>query len=375
MPEVVSPYRVCPIGAHVDHQHGPVLGMAIRLGTRLSFEPASGPACALESGAFSERASFDVRAPEAGRAEDWTRYPRAAAWALRDKLPADARGITGRVEGSLAGGGLSSSASLILACLNALALANGIELGAEDQVRLSFEAENGFVGLKSGVLDPAAIVASRRGALALIDTREVRWETIQPAPETPPWRVLVAFSGRTRNLVATGFNQRVEECGAAARRVAAATGLPATERLGDLPEDLLAEALATLPPVEARRARHFVGERERVREGAALWKAGDLAGFGERMVASCRSSIVNFETGSEELVALHELLLEGGCFGARFSGAGFAGCAVGLVPAARAEACREFVERRFAERFPALADSARTFVTEGDDGIRVTQDS
>ena len=26
---VVSPYRVCPIGAHIDHQQGPVLGMAI----------------------------------------------------------------------------------------------------------------------------------------------------------------------------------------------------------------------------------------------------------------------------------------------------------------------------------------------------------
>jgi len=40
---VISPYRVCPIGAHVDHQYGPVLGMAIDVGTTLAFVPAYAP--------------------------------------------------------------------------------------------------------------------------------------------------------------------------------------------------------------------------------------------------------------------------------------------------------------------------------------------
>ena len=26
---VASPYRICPLGAHIDHQGGPVLGMTI----------------------------------------------------------------------------------------------------------------------------------------------------------------------------------------------------------------------------------------------------------------------------------------------------------------------------------------------------------
>ena len=34
---VVSPYRICPLGAHVDHQGGDVLGRTIDTGTVLAF--------------------------------------------------------------------------------------------------------------------------------------------------------------------------------------------------------------------------------------------------------------------------------------------------------------------------------------------------
>jgi galactokinase len=34
---IFSPYRVCPIGAHVDHQHGLVTGFAINKGVDLWF--------------------------------------------------------------------------------------------------------------------------------------------------------------------------------------------------------------------------------------------------------------------------------------------------------------------------------------------------
>ena len=34
---IFSPYRVCPLGAHVDHQHGLVTGFAIDKGVDLWF--------------------------------------------------------------------------------------------------------------------------------------------------------------------------------------------------------------------------------------------------------------------------------------------------------------------------------------------------
>ena len=35
---IFSPYRVCPLGAHVDHQHGLVTGFAIDKGVDLRFD-------------------------------------------------------------------------------------------------------------------------------------------------------------------------------------------------------------------------------------------------------------------------------------------------------------------------------------------------
>ena len=36
---VTSPYRISPLGAHIDHQGGPVLGMTINARTLLAFIP------------------------------------------------------------------------------------------------------------------------------------------------------------------------------------------------------------------------------------------------------------------------------------------------------------------------------------------------
>jgi galactokinase len=35
--KIFSPYRICPLGAHVDHQHGLVTGFAFDKGVKLIF--------------------------------------------------------------------------------------------------------------------------------------------------------------------------------------------------------------------------------------------------------------------------------------------------------------------------------------------------
>jgi galactokinase/galacturonokinase len=152
---VVSPYRVCPIGAHIDHQRGPVLGMAIGAWSLLAFAPVSGSKLRMTSDAFPGEAQLDLAEPiDVG--QGWGRYLRAAAWALRERLPRRPTGLVGSVGGSLPGGGLGSSASILVAYLLALAHANGLTLGPEELVALARRAENEFVGVASGILDPAA---------------------------------------------------------------------------------------------------------------------------------------------------------------------------------------------------------------------------
>lgn len=367
---VVSPYRICPIGAHVDHQGGPVLGTAIDAETLFAFTPAEDGRCRLESTNFEGR--FETTLGPGGPApEGWGRYFWAAAASVLPRAEGPSRGVDGLLEGSLPGGGLSSSASVVLAYLVALAEANEIDLAPEDLIQLSRHAENEFVGVKCGILDPACIVASKRDHMVSIDTQHCRWDTVSGDRSARGSRFVVAFSGVDRNLRHTGFNDRVDQCHAAARRIGALCGDAAAEKLGDHNDATLEAHMNALPHVEQKRARHFLEERRRVLAGVEAWRSGDLEEFGRLMNDSCRSSIENFEVGSPEIVALHELVVASpGVYGARFSGAGFGGCVVALVAAERAEECREHIERRHRQSAPDL-ESARVFVARSRDGLHM----
>ncbi len=370
--DISVPYRICPLGAHSDHQGGVVLGQAINVGTHLAFVPTrSGTAaCRLESLNYPGVAVFDAASPVPPRAPAWARYAWAASCVVGKRAGGPMRGVEAVVQGDLPGGGLSSSASVLVGWLLAFAAVNDVDFTAAQLVHAGLRAEVEGVGVKVGLLDPASIVAARRGHLLAIDCADESWQAVPPGPGASEARFLVCFSGVTRALAGSEFNQRVTEAHAAAARLAAAGGLVAT-RLGELPDELWRAHGEDLPEPLRRRARHFFAERARVLAGLEAWRCGDLIGFGAAMSASCRSSLVNWEVGSRELVALQGLLVEiPGVLGARFSGAGFAGCVVALVEAGRAEACRDQIESLYCAAVPEFAMAARFFVAESVDGVQ-----
>ena len=369
---VVSPYRICPIGAHVDHQGGPVLGTAIDTETLLAFAPSGSSVSSIESANFEGTYELDPAAPEAAASpEGWARYFWAASSAFRAAHPEATHGIRARVEGALPGGGLSSSASVVLAYLAALAAVNRVSLSPTDQILLARRAENEFVGVKCGILDPACIVASKRDHLVAIDTQQPRFDPVAPAPSARPSVFLVAFSGADRNLRHTGFNDRVTQCHEAARKLGELCGHSEATKLGDLDDAVFEHHLESLEDTLQKRARHFFEERRRVLQGVDAWRRGDVEAFGALMTDSCRSSIENFEVGSPEIVDLHDLILRTrGVLGARFSGAGFGGCVVALVAASEAEACRDEIEETYRASAPNRTN-ARVFLAHSRDGLHV----
>ena len=342
--------------------------MAVSAHTKLTFSPSASSEVRLKSVNFPDEVRFELGDPtepsgQPGQPE-WGRYPRAAALALGERVT---RGIEGTVEGTLPGGGLSSSASVLLAYLTALADANGLELTSKETAELALRAERDFVGVKVGILDFAAIVGAERDQLLFIDSRENRWEALALGDGAPAWRILVAFTGTTRNLAATGYNSRVDECFEAVATLAAAAGLEAARGLHDFTDAQFDEHRTKLEGAPARRARHFFTERARVQRGAELWRRGHLEEFGALMNASCESSIQNWESGSPELIELQQILLETeGVYGSRFSGAGFGGCVVALVDGTRDEDIRRSVEHTMDARPPASV-----FLLDSDDGVRI----
>ncbi|MFH1568185.1 MAG: galactokinase family protein, partial [Gemmatimonadota bacterium] len=370
---VRSPYRICPLGAHIDHQLGTVTAMAIDRAVHLAYAPVDEPRVRLRSRDFAGEVDFPLDPVPPKREGDWGNFPRGAVRALQDAGHALRRGLVGVTAGRLGEGGLSSSAAIGVAYLLALEEANGIPLPADDNIALDQAIENGYLGLRNGILDQSAILLSRRDQLTVIDCKARQHELAPAGSGMPPFAILIPFSGLTQALVSTDYNRRVEECRVAATVLLAAAGRPGAEpRLGNLSAAEYEACRGSLTGAPGRRAAHFFTEMDRVGRGIRAWKAGDLSEVGRLMTASGDSSIRQYECGSPPLVDLYEILVSvAGVYGGRFSGAGFRGCCVALVDAAAAARAADEVKARYAARHPDLASRAPVLVCRSADGARI----
>lgn len=113
------PYRISPLGAHIDHQYGKINGLAIDKGIHMAYHPKQNGIIELQSLNFPKRAQFFVNAVPEEKQGDWADHLRGAAKMLGEKYRLKI-GLSGVIEGSLPIGGLSSSASVIICFLSAL---------------------------------------------------------------------------------------------------------------------------------------------------------------------------------------------------------------------------------------------------------------
>ena len=62
-PDGVSfcPYRICPLGAHIDHQYGKINGLAINYGINIAYAAKHNGVVELSSLNFPKRAQFHRR--------------------------------------------------------------------------------------------------------------------------------------------------------------------------------------------------------------------------------------------------------------------------------------------------------------------------
>ncbi|MFK7853746.1 MAG: galactokinase [Granulosicoccus sp.] len=365
---VVSPYRFNPLGAHIDHQGGSVMARSLNQYTVLVFWPNEQSTSTLHSRINSDEWETTQFAP--GELADefrWDAMARASATALAHS-ESYKRGITGVVFGTLVSGGLSSSASVILAYLSAMAAVNNVRLSATQLVELCRQVENDYRGLNNGIQDQMSIAFGHRDHMVLLDVEQVTAQPYADPQNISDVRFLMCYSGVSRDLAGSAFNTRVAEC-----QQAAALLHPGAAHLGQVPEaSRSAQAISALPAMLARRAKHIYTEMERVYLGIEAWQKGDWQVFGELMNASCQSSINNYESGSEWLIALHELATElPGVYGNRFSGGGYGGCLFMLVDSARAETIGTALLEQYLACYPELESKARVLIAESESTVRI----
>ncbi|XP_050260896.1 galacturonokinase isoform X5 [Quercus robur] len=402
----ISPYRICPLGAHIDHQGGAVLAMTIDKGILLGFVPSGDTQVVLRSGQFKGEVRFrvdetqhprhsvgkkgEILADDSSKLQEecnWGNYARGALYALTSRGNKITQGIIGYICGSegLDSSGLSSSAAVGIAYLLALESANHLTVSLTENIEYDWYIENEYLGLRNCILDQSAILLSSQGCLTFMNCKTKEHKLVHP-PKLPKthktesqkaYKILLAFSGLKQALTTNpGYNRGVAECQEAARIILNASGNNKMEPIlsNVQPEDYEAHK-SQLEPYLAKRAEHYFSENKRVIKGAEAWASGKLEDFGKLVSASGLSSISKYESGCEPLIQLYEILLRApGVFGTRFSGAGFRGCCLAFVDADRADEAASFIREEYRKVQPKLAsqiNDKEVMICEAGDCARV----
>ncbi|ROT32562.1 galactokinase [Micromonospora sp. HM5-17] len=340
-----APGRVNLIGEHTDYNDGFVLPFALPRRTVVAAAPDPGRRWTVWSEQAGERVSFGrADAAEPGRVTGWAAYVAGVVWALREAdldVPVARLAIASDVP---LGAGLSSSAALEAAVQAALLDLGDLDVPVAQRPRLAQQAENGYVGAPTGIMDQSAVIRCRAGQALFLDCRSLAVEHVPFDLDAAGLAILVIDSRAPHRHVTGEYAARRAAC----EYAAAALGVPA---LRDVTIDDLDAALARLDdPVVRRRVRHVVTENHRVCQTVDLLRAGRLAEIGPLLTASHASMRDDFEITVPEVDTAVEAALAAGAYGARMTGGGFGGCVLALVDAAAADTVASAVARAYAER-------------------------
>jgi galactokinase len=173
-----------------------------------------------------------------------------------------------------------------------------------------------------------------------IDCRSLQHQTVR-LPEGV--KFLAVNTMVKHELTGSAYKRRTEECAEAARLLGVAS-------LRDARLDQLAKV--EMPEVVKRRAKHVIGEDDRVEQFVEAARRGEVERMGRLFVDSHRSLQYDYEVSCEELDFLvDEALKVVGVYGARMTGGGFGGCTVNMMRPEAAERFQAGIVQAYEGRF------------------------
>jgi galactokinase len=357
-----APGRVNLVGEHTDYSGGFCMPAAINFQTTIAASPRSDGKLKLNSADFKESVEIDLAAIPMDRQGHWSGYPIGVVWSLRQsgvEVPAATLTITGDVP---QGAGLSSSASIEVATTTALLALAGRTLPGAEIATICQRAENDYVGAPVGIMDQFISANGKAGSAMVLDTRALTFEL---APIPSHLRLVITNSMVKHSLADGGAyasrRREVEEGAAALHAYKSAITQLRDATLGDL------IACAGRMSNEAfKRSRHVITDSQRVLDGLALLRAGEIVAFGKLLNDAHRSYRDDFEASCKECDILAAIgQAQPGCYGARLTGGGFGGCVVSLV---EADASDAFVKTIAAEYHKQTGIRPEVYVCSTADG-------
>jgi galactokinase len=356
-----APGRVNLIGEHTDYMEGLCLPIAVDREVLVAAAPRDDGTLCIASKAFGTE-TVGLRDISPGATRAWHEPVRGIA-AVLGRMDIALCGANLLIDSDVpVGGGLSSSAAVLVACGQAMLALSGHRLSPLELSLAVQSAEHEFAGTRSGLLDPLAVTSAARHHAVLIDCR-TRQTSLVPFDEDAA-EVLV-FDTRTKHsLSESAYNDRRAECEAAL--LAIQRLMPGVRTLRDMSSDTLAGFAESVEPVGLSRVRHVVSENQRVVSAVRALRARDMDAFGRLMFDSHRSLRGDFEVSTAELDwVVDEAKASGKVLGAKMTGGGFGGCVVMLVEAGSRGAVAERLLRGYQRRFGSAGEAYGVVATDG----------
>lgn len=351
MPIAFAPGRLELLGNHTDYNGGYVIAFAVGMGITAEGNVREDDIVQIHSEGFGDD-SFSIQSISKNVRTPWCDTIKGVMDQM-GKSGAPLKGFDARFTTSLpAGAGMSSSAALgVATALLAQKLFNFQYGDMEDPtVRLQIAAlcqaaENQFVGVKCGILDPAISLLGRKDHAVFLDCRAL---TTEHLPIHPDVCFVVCDTGVKHMLLSSKYNARFNECQEAVQMLKIHK-IPC-ESLRDMTSEQIRLNAGIFVPRVFQRAMHVTTENERVLAARDAMVQGDLETLGRLMFESHDSSREAFENSTDyldHLVSIAKSLP--GCIGARLTGGGFGGATLSMVFRNEAEAFIAELTRQYRE--------------------------
>ena len=361
-PEIIAwaPGRINLIGEHTDYNDGLAMPVGIDCGVSVGIRRRSDRLVKIHSLNFDAAMTYNLGedyTPE----ESWSKYVYGALRILEESHEL-ASGFDAVFIGNVpSGAGLSSSASLLVSWFNALRAFSSANFDDWALVKMAQRVEHEYLSVHCGLLDQIASQFSRPDRLLQIAflTDEISYAEASMSDHC--W--VAIHTGKSRELAASAYKQRVEEC-----KLALVNLKSQDANLSSLREAKL--SMLQSNTVWEKRVRHLITENQRVSEMKEALSNQDFTKAGELLIEGHKSLRDDYEVSCEELDTLVNLSETSPHWrGGRMMGGGFGGCTINLVHRDGIVEYINQISKTYQDQYPNL--QARYFSFESLGGARI----
>ena len=357
---VKAPGRINFLGEHTDYNLGYVMPAAIDKAIYIAIGGRADNRIELVSADFND--TYSGRIDELTHSEkSWPNYLLGVVQQLQ-KQQLYSSGFNAVILSDLpVGAGLSSSAALECAGLLALNQLCNFHLPTLTMVTMAQAAENSFIGLQCGIMDPFASMFGKENELIKLNCSNLDY-TYLPF-HFPDIEMVLLDTGVKHSLAGTEYNLRREECQAGLEKIQ--EKFPQVQFLSAATMEQVNHSIPAETIIHSRCA-YVVQENSRLLAAAENLRNRDISSFGQKMYAT--------HVGLRDLYAVScpeadflvkEAQLSNQVIGARMMGGGFGGCTLNLISAVEVASFIESITQQYQHQFNRNLVSYRVKLSAG----------